>query len=278
MRYFFKIPLCVAALVTLSFTSPIYSSERPAELEGVGITEHLGAQVTIDRLHFKNELGASVVLSDYFNKKKPVILMLIYLQCPHLCNLVLNGLMESLRSQDWTIGNQFDLIAVSIDPQETPELASKKKLNYLQIYRRPHAEDGWHFLTGEEAQIHALADQTGFHYKYLEKEKQYSHAAAIFILTPQGKISRYLYGTTFKSNDLRLGLLEASVEKIGSVTDRLLLFCFHFDPSKNSYTLRIWRIIQIVLCLQVLVGGILLRALWKGNRKKDLNSDSRKIQ
>lgn len=246
--------------------------DRPPELEGVGITEHLGSSVRLDELHFVNELSEPVTLGKYFRNDKPVVLLMIYFRCPSLCNMVLNGLLDALRTFEWSIGKEFDLVAVSINPEETPELATEKKANYLKLYNstgnRPEAEKGWHFLTGQEDQIRSLASDLGFDYKYLEKEKEYAHAAAIFVLTPEGKISRYLYGVKFKTNDLRFSLMDASKNRIGTTLDQVLLFCFHFDPSKNSYTLRMWRVVQLVLFLQVTVGGALLYGLWRSDRKK----------
>ena len=250
--------------------SPFYANagEKPDELQGVGISEHLGERVKIEELHFQDEWGNPVALSTYFNQGRPILLALVYFECPSLCNLILKGLLDSLKEIEWTTGREFELVAVSINPNEKPSLALAKKTNYLKSYNRPEGNTGWHFLTGEEDQIHALAAQIGFEYRYIEQEKQYAHAAAIYLLTPQGKISRYLYGTLYKPNNLRIGLSEAANGRVGTVMDRVLLFCFHFDPSKNSYTLKVWRVVQLVLALQVLVGGSLLFALWRADKRK----------
>jgi protein SCO1/2 len=192
---------------------------------------------------------------------------LVYYQCPMLCNLILNGLLESIKNIDWDVGKQYEIVAVSINPDETPELARKKKETYLESYGRPKTHEGWHFLTGEQGAIQSLSSQVGFDYRYDEKEKQYLHAAAIYILTPDGQISRYLYGMSFPSQNLKLALLEGSRGKISlTTTDRVLLFCFHFDPSKNSYTFRVWRIVQMVLFAQVIAFSVMMYLLW---RKKD---------
>ena len=245
-----------------------HATDRPKELEGVGITEHLGTTVGVSNLSFKDEQGNSAPLSSYFKKNHPVILALVYYECPNLCNLLLNGLVESLNKLDWTPGDQFEVITVSINPRETPLLARQKKSNYLKIYHRPQSEKGWHFLTGEENQIQALASQLGFQYRYDPVEKQYSHTAALFILTPQGKISRYLYGISFPMKNLRLSLMEASNGAVGTVMDRVILFCFHFDPNRNSYTLKMWRIVQAVLVIQVMALALFMFLMWKKERPK----------
>jgi protein SCO1 len=239
------------------------ATEVPVPLQGVGITERLGESVSIQNLHFQDETGHSAPLSSFFRPGHPVILALVYYDCPNLCTLLLDGLVNSLKSLDWTPGQQFDVIAVSINAQETPAKAAEKKALYLQTYARPGSVQGWHFLTSEEAQVQQLASQLGFRYRYDELQKQYAHAAAIFVLTPEGRISRYLYGIHFNLKDLRFSLLEASHGKIGGVVDRVLLFCFHFDPSKNSYSLRMWRIVQGVLVIQLLMMAVLFRILWR---------------
>jgi len=240
------------------------ASDKPTELQGVGITEHLGRQINIRELIFRDEQNKSVKLANYFKNGKPVILTLVYFKCPMLCNLVLNGVLDSIKALDWNIASQFEIITVSINPLENAELAAKKKSSYLKSYNRRGAEQGWHFLTGDKSQIESLATQIGFQYRYDPKENQYFHAAAIYVLTPQGKVSRYLYGTTFKPQNLKLSLLEASNGTVATTTvDQILLFCFHFDPNKNSYTLRLWRIVQLVVCIQVLVLAIGMGFLWK---------------
>jgi protein SCO1/2 len=244
-----------------------WSTERPIELQGIDIQEHLGRQLPIDSLHFRNEADQPVALASYFNHEKPILLTLVYYQCPMLCNLVLNGVVESMRQLDWSLSKDFEMITLSINPTETAELALKKKSGYLSRYDRKGAQNGWHFLTGSQEAITSLADQIGFKYRYDPEIKQYLHAAAIFILTPEGKVSRYLYGTSFQSQNLKLALLEAASGKISpSTLDRILLFCFHFDPNKNSYTLRVWRIVQGVLFIQVLVLALLMRTLWKKDK------------
>lgn len=258
----------------LMFEVPlVQAAEVPAELEGVGITEHLGSRVRIEKYSFKDDQGQSVRLADYFQEKKPVILALVYYQCPQLCNLILNGLQSAMKDMAWTAGKEFELVAVSINPTETPELASQKKKNYLKAYNRPSADQGFHFLTGDESQIKSLADEVGFHYRYEPKEKQYLHTATLFILTPEGKISRYLYGVSFTAKNLRLALTEASRGMVGTVMDRILMFCYHFDPSKNSYTFQMWRVVQIVLTIQAIALGGILYKLWRSEKRRKSEFD-----
>lgn len=271
LRTFWSFLFCCALLIGSTI---VRAGDRPQQLEGVGITEHLGNQLSMSDLRFLDEEGAPVTLSRYFDGKKPVILTLVYYQCPMLCNLVLNGLTDTLKKVDWSVGDQYQIVTLSINPKESPQLAKQKKESYLKNYSRSKATAGWHFLTGDEGQIQTLASEIGFNYRYDPEEKQYIHAAAIFVLTPEGKISRYLYGTSFKPQNLKLALLEASNGKIGLATlDRVLLFCFHFDPSKNSYTLSVWRSVQVVVCIQVLVLAILMRVLWKKERIRPTKSD-----
>jgi protein SCO1/2 len=236
---------------------------QPAELKDVGVTEHLGNTVSIRELHFTDEEGKQVSLSNYFKPGKPVVLAMVYYQCPNLCSLLLGGIVESFRKFDWTVGKEFEFVAVSIDPREGPKDAREKKEKYLGVYDRPESVSGWHFLTATEDQSKALAEQVGFKYHYDQATKQYAHTAVSFVLTPEGKISRYLYGISFIPKDFRFSLVEASGGKVGTVTDRILLSCFHFDPARNSYTLRMWRVVQLVMCIQVLALGGILWLLWR---------------
>ena len=209
------------------------SDKVPPALQGIGIDQRLGAKVPLD-LEFRDETGRAVRLQDYF-ADKPVILTLNYYQCPMLCTLVLNGLVSSLRTLNFSAGNEFTIVTVSINPRETPALAASKKASYLHDYGRPGAGAGWHFLTGDEAPIARLAEAAGFHYRYDPVSHQYAHAAGIMILTRDGRLARYFYGVEFAPRDLRLGLIEASEGKIGTLADQLLLFCFHYDPATGKY-------------------------------------------
>jgi protein SCO1/2 len=245
---------------------------RPLELEGVGIDEKLNQPVDLN-LTFIAENGYPVRLGDYFHKGKPVILNLVYYSCPMLCNLVLNGQTTSLKAIPWTPGNEFDIVTVSIDPTEHFGLAQGKKAVYLSMYDRP--APGWHFLVDKDQNVKKLADQVGFRYKFDPRQSQYAHAAAIMVLTPEGKISRYLYGIKFGARDLRLALTEASEGKFG-ITDRLLLLCFHYDAQARSYVLFAQNVMRGGGALVVLIFGSVLWGLWRRERSAAHPEDAAK--
>jgi protein SCO1/2 len=262
---FFALAICFfGSYVGLSSASAV---SIPDELKDVGITEHLGDSVSLADYTFKNEAGQNVKLANYFHAGRPVLLTLVYYECPNLCNFLLNGLVKSLKTLDWTPGQKFEIVTLSINPKETPVLAEKKKAAYLESYGRKEASAGWHFLTGDEAQIRKLANQVGFGYKYDTQDQQYAHSAAIFVLTPEGKISRYLYGIEFKNTDLRLSLLEASNGKIGTVIDRILLFCYRYDPQTRKYSIYLTKVMQAGCGLTLLVFGSYLALFWRRQRK-----------
>jgi len=206
---------------------------RPPYLENVGIEQHLDGQVPSD-LAFVDDTGRPVKLGDYFGKK-PLILNLVYYNCTMLCGEALAGLTGSMKMIKFDVGNQFDVVTVSFNPKETPEIAAAKKADYLKRYGRPGAAAGWHFLTGSADSINALTKAVGFQYQYDAAHNQYAHATAIMVLTPQGRISRYFYGVDFPPKDLRMGLVEASQEKIGNAVDQVLLYCYHYDPATGKY-------------------------------------------
>jgi cytochrome c oxidase subunit II len=206
----------------------------PEALADVGVDEHLNAQIPLD-LRFRDENGRERTLASLFPGDRPAILTLNYSDCPMLCTLVLNGMVDGLRELAWTPGREFDVISVSIDPLETPQRARLTKQRYLRDYGRPGTADGWHFMTGSAENIQRLADAVGFRFKYVEQEKQYVHAAVILVCTPQGRVSRYLYGVQFPEQTLRLSLVEAGEGKVGSTLDRVLLFCFHYDAEAGRY-------------------------------------------
>ena len=224
----------------------------PMIVQGVGIDQNLNAQIPLE-LHFKDETGQVVRLGQYF-RQKPVVLALVYYECPGLCDLILNGLSHSMEQISLNVGSDYEVVTVSFNPKETWMLAGAKKANYLEKYNRPGAKEGWHFLTGDEASIKQLADTVGFHYKYDPISKQFAHASAIMVLTPEGKIARYFYGIDYPARDFRLGLVEASANKIGTTADQVLLFCYHYDPMTGKYGLPIKRVTQVfgtatALCL-----------------------------
>jgi protein SCO1/2 len=191
-----------------------------------------------------------------------VVLSLVYYECPMLCTLVLNGELKALRALDFSIGKEYEVITVSIDPKDTPELATEKKKSYLEKYDRAGAAESWHFLTGEKQNIQALADAIGFKFAYVEGKGEYAHAAGIMIATPQGKLSKYFYGIEYSTRDLRLGLLDAAGGKIGSMVDQILLFCFHYDPLTGKYGMAIMRVIRVAGTATVLlVAGFVVWSL-----------------
>lgn len=236
----------------------------PAELKGVGVTEHLGEQIPLD-LPFIDSDGKPVTLRQFFDSKRPVVLTMNYSNCPMLCSLQLNGLFDAMKRMPWAIGDQFDMITVSFDPLETPERARMTKQKYLELYRRAGAAEGWHFLTGQEENIKKLADTIGFRYRYSQERQQYVHVAVTFILTPDGRVSRYLYGVEYDPQTLRLSLLEAADGKIGSTMDQILLFCYHYDAESGRYGPAAFRLMQLGGGLTVLlVGG----GIWMLRRRE----------
>jgi protein SCO1/2 len=210
------------------------SSGQPLALKNVSIEQRLNEQIPLD-LTFRDERGESVRLGDYFGKK-PVVLSLVYYSCPQLCNQVLNGLTSSLMTLSaFSIGKEFEVVTVSFDARETAELAAEKKKPYIHWYKREGAAEGWHFLTGDQAAIDKLTEAVGFHYAYDAQTNQFAHASGIMMATPDGKLARYFYGVEYSAKDLRLGLVEASNNKIGSPVDQLLLYCYHYDPATGKY-------------------------------------------
>ena len=237
----------------------------PDELEGVGITEHLEEKLPLD-LKFVDSSGEAVSLERYFDGEKPVLLNLVYYTCPMLCGLVLNGMVEALQEVSMTAGDEFRIVTVSIDPSETATLAKLKKQNYIKEYGRPEAAAGWHFLIGEEKNIRALADAVGFGYTYNEKRGEYVHSAAIFVCTPDGVLSRYLYGIQYDPRTLRLSLLEAAEGKIGSPLDKIILYCFHYDAAEGRYAPAAMNLMRAGGMMAVLTLGVVLAVLWRRDR------------
>jgi protein SCO1 len=206
---------------------------KPGLLQQVGIDQHLNQQVPL-HLVFNDESGREVPLGEFFGKR-PVILAMVYYECPMLCTQVLNGLVSALGVINFDVGREFDVIAVSINPKETPGLAAQKKQVYLDRYKRPQSAAGWHFLTGKEENIKQLAAAVGFRYAFDPAIQQYAHGAGVELLTPKGVISKYFYGIEFSARDIRFGVIEASDEHIGTPIDDVLLLCYHYDPSTGKY-------------------------------------------
>ena len=237
------------------------ANQRPPGLKHVGIEQHLNEQIP-PNLTFRDESGKPVQLSEYFGRK-PLILNLGYYQCPMLCGEVLSGLESSLRILKFDIGKEFDVLSISFDPKDTPEIATRKKAEWLRRYGRPDATSGWHFLTGPQSSIDALTKAAGFDYEYDAKTGQFAHASAIMVLTPEGKIAQYYYGVEFAPKDLRLGLIQASQNKIGTVVDQVLLYCYHYDPDQGKYSAIIGRILKLAAGATMLLLGTFLIVMFR---------------
>lgn len=236
----------------------------------VGLDQKLNGQVPLD-IPFKDEAGKSIHLSDYFGKK-PVILNLIFYRCPGVCTMELDGMVKAFNKLHFNVGEEFDAITVSINPKESPSLAADKKDTYLQIYKRPTAVQGWHFLTGDQESIQRLASAIGYRYAYDLDKEQFAHPAGILILTPKGKISKYFYGSDYSPRDLGLGLIEASENRIGSPVEQILLFCLHYDAATGKYSFVVVRLLQIASFLTIVSLGsfILIMIRWEKNRYKNI--------
>jgi protein SCO1/2 len=237
------------------------STGLPPALQQVSLEQRLNEQVPLD-LVFRDETGREVRLAEYFQKGRPVILSLVFYECPQLCNVVLNELVSSIRKLSFDAGHEFEVLTVSFDPREGPELARAKKESYMVRYQRPGTEAGWHFLTGERASIEALTKAVGFNYTYDTATNQFAHPSGIIILTPQGKVARYFYGIEYASRDVRFGLIEASENRIGSPVDQLLLYCYHYDPATGKYgpvVMNIMRVAGIISLIGIASLILILR-------------------
>jgi protein SCO1 len=238
----------------------------PAILSKVGITQNLNAQIPPD-LMFRDEAGNSARIGEFFGKK-PIVLSLVYFDCPALCTEVLNGELRTMKAIALDLGKDFDAVTVSFEPADTPALAKAKRDVYIGQYGRPGATDHWHFLTGEQQSIDALTNIAGFRYAYDSSIRQYAHAAAILILTPQGRIDRYFYGVQYPARDVRLGLIEASEGKIGSLTDQALLYCYQYDPMTGRYGVVVMNVLRAAGGLTVLLLGIFMAVMFLRERKR----------
>jgi protein SCO1/2 len=248
-------------------TGPGTPSELvPDILAKVGVDQKLNAQVPLD-LAFRDEAGRPIRLGDYFGRK-PVVLMLVYFECPMLCTQVLNGAVAAMKILNFTIGDEYDVVTVSFNPKETPALAQSKKTTYVAKYGRPPASAGWHFLTGDEPSIAALASAVGFRYTFDPTTQQYVHASAIMVLTPQGRVSKYFYGIDYPPKDLRLGLIEASNGRIGSAVDQLLLYCYHYDPHTGKYSMMVLNVLRLAGVATVALIGGYIAVMWNRDRRK----------
>lgn len=241
------------------------STDVAPELADINIKDHAGGEVPKD-IPLVDQDGQSVKLGDYFDGKRPVVLALAYYECPMLCSMVLKGVLDAIKPLRWSAGEEYRVVVVSFDPRDTAERATLKRGNYLDAYGRKVGPRGFDFLIGKEADVRKIADAVGFSYRWDAREKQYAHAAASFILTPGGRISRTLYGLAFP--DMRLALLEASEGKIGTVIDKVLLFCFHYDPASRGYILATMRFVKASGLFTLLALGAFLLRHWRAERRR----------
>jgi len=256
--------------VAVDHPSPILSK--------VYVHQRLNQQIPLDGV-FQDETGAKVKLADYFGKR-PVILAIVYYACPMLCSEELNGLVGSLEMVKFRPGKDFDIVAISIDPTEGPELASKKKAMYVKRYGHPETAAGWHFLTGQQPPINALAEAVGFGYARVPgpdgRLSQFAHASAIQILTPEGRLSQYYMGVEYSPKDLQLGLVEASHHKIGSPVDNILTYCYRYDPDLNKHSLVVARVVQLGGVLTMLSLGSFMVVMFRRDMKQGEPPDWRR--
>jgi protein SCO1 len=286
-----KITICLSFCVLLisvvsfgqrveHYNSPLYSSKPydpnrvtdnglPKALTEVGIQQKLDEQLPLDT-EFKNEEEKTVKIGDYFGQR-PVILALVYYECPMLCSEVLNGMTGSLKGLNFNVGKEFDVVAISFDARENEKagLAKSKKEAYVKRYAREGSENGWHFLTGTQASIDKITKAVGFNYAWDEQTQQFAHAGAIMILTPEGKLSKYLYGIDYAPKDVKLAVMESSQNKIGSPVDQLMLYCFHYNPATGKYGFAILNIIRLVALATLFGLGAMIFVFWRREKNKD---------
>ena len=248
------VPLGVFTLIYLGFicfANPVYAQSQTNGNNKVALDQKLNAQLPLDAV-FKDETGKTVMLGDYFGSK-PVVLNLVWYNCPSLCGLELQSMVKTFQQQKLKIGKDFNVVTISIDPKETPALAMERKQEYIQMLGQPSAASGWHFLTGDSTQIHRVADAIGYKYYYDPTSQQYIHPAGILIITPSGRVSKYFYGIEYHPEDLRLGLVSASKGKVGSFVDQILLICCQYDPQTGRYSLVISKVLKVAGGLTIMI-------------------------
>jgi protein SCO1/2 len=259
-------------LLSLAGIAPAGGSEPPALLREIGFDQKLGQALPPD-LAFRDEGGRPVRLGDYFGRK-PVVLNLVYFDCPMLCTVSLSGLASALDVLSFTAGREFELVTISFDPRETPARAAATKKAHLQRYPRPGAEGGWHFLTGEREAIDRLTRAVGFRYVWDEETKQFAHPAGLLVLTPEGRIARYLFGIEYAPKDLRLALVEAGAGRVGTPFDQVLLYCYKYDPHRGRYSAQILNLVRLGAGLTVLALGVFILTLWRRERGQALPGEA----
>lgn len=270
----------VSAQKTEHYNSPLYSPRTydptqgtsngmPPALKNVGIEQKLDSQLPFEA-EFKDESGKAVKLGEYFGKGRPIILALVYYECPMLCNEVLNGLTGTLKGITFDAGKEFDVVAISFDARENekPDLAKNKKAGYLARYERKGAENGWHFLTGTQSEIDKVTQAAGFNYVYDQQTEQFAHAGGIMIVTSEGRLARYFYGIDYSPRDVKFGIMEAAEGRIGNPAEQLYLYCFHYDPSTGKYGLTILRVMRLAGLATILGLGGMLFIFWRRGKRK----------
>jgi protein SCO1/2 len=262
-----------AACFTLAFwlmegaiLAQVVKEHDPA-LDGIDVEEKLSAMLPLD-VPLVDETGKAVTFGDYFKADRPVVLMFAYYQCPMLCNLVMNGVVQSIDSLSLSMGKDFQIVTVSIKPSETPQLAAAKKTNYMESLNRPADDPGWAFLTAPEESSKRLADAAGFRYYYDADRGEYAHPAVVILVSPEGKLTRYLYGIQIEEKDMKLALVEASNGKVGSTLDKLILYCYHYDPESKGYVVLAGTIMKIGGIFMLLFTGSFVYGLWRWEKRR----------
>jgi protein SCO1 len=263
-----KLLLTIPLLLDVAFaqTTPNPQPTLPTRLQGIGIDQRLGAQVPLN-VPFLDESGRTVTLRS-IAPGRPVLLALVYYQCTILCNQILNGVVRGLRPLSLTPGGDFDIVAISINPAEDPPLAAAKREHYTESYSKWAGTRGWHFLTGTESSIRAVADAVGFKYLYDPKTKLFLHASGVMVLTPEGRVARYFYGVEYEPKDLKLGLIGASGNRIGSPVDQILLFCYHYDPLEGKYSAPVLNLLKAGAAATLLLLSTALVLLWRSDLRR----------
>jgi protein SCO1 len=257
----------MAALATVNPVANAQINVTPQELERIGVDEHLGARVPFDATFVDHE-GRPVRLGSYFSGRRPVVLNLVYHRCTMLCSMVLNGVIRSLKQTAWSVGEEYEVVTLSIDPRDTAQVAAGKRARVLAAYDRPSAQRGWHFLVGPEAESRRVADAVGFRYRFDRATNQYAHAAVTMLLTPDGRVARYLYGIDYPQTDVRVGLLEASEGRQVSTVERIILFCYHYDPQGHRYALVAQNVMKVGGVATMFGLGGFLSVMWLRERRR----------
>jgi len=272
VSFVFSVPQATAQMASAPSASGykrepgVVSSAMPAALRAIGFDQNIDQHVPLDTT-FRDEAGKTVRLGDYFGKR-PVVMVFAYYDCPMLCTQVINGLSSALGVMSLNPGDDFEIVTVSFNPHDTPATATAKKAVYLERYKRPGAAAGWHFLTGEEAQIDRLTSAAGFRYAWDADTKQYAHPSGVIVLTPDGRLSKYLFGIEYGPRDLRLGIVEASAGKVGTPVDTLLLYCYHYDPMTGRYGLVIMRAMRLAGAATVLALGSFILIMLRNEKRR----------